>query len=257
MKEGTHCFSTATPGTSLPSCPDAVGSGHPDEGAALIDPVIEYAHPDLPGGIGLVVVAGNVYRGSRLPELAGRYVFADWSDSFQSPGGQLLVATPNDAGLWAFEPLPLVDAPDGVLDEYVLAFGQDLDGEVYVLTTATAGPTGTTGRVYRLGPASGTAAEGDTAAPEALTLEAGFPNPFRTATSLRFRLSESGRVTVRVLDVLGRHVDTLTDAAFPAGTHSVTWDATNEAGRVVPSGVYLVQVTAGERIASRTVTLLR
>jgi hypothetical protein len=40
----------------------------------------------------------------------------------------------------------------GRLGHYLLGFGQDNEGEVYVLTTNNAGPNGTTGRVYRLAP---------------------------------------------------------------------------------------------------------
>lgn len=253
VKEGTHCFDAANPETSPADCPDTIGDGHPDAGAPLLDPVIEYAHPGLPGGIGLAVVGGHVYRGSALPELEGRYVFGDWSASFGTPSGHLLLATPTAEGLWAFEPLPLVDAPDGAVGVYVLAFGQDLNGEVYVLTTEMAGPSGDTGSVYRLAPGTSTSAEEPASTPGALTLETGFPNPFRSATTLRFRLAESSPVTVRVLDALGRHVATLADGSLPAGVHTIAWEASDDA----ESGIYFIQITAGGHTASRTVTLIK
>ena len=46
--------------------------------------------------------------------------------------------------------LPVADAPTG----FVLAFGQDPAGEMYVLTTASGGPSGSTGAVWRIAPAS-------------------------------------------------------------------------------------------------------
>ena len=39
---------------------------------------------------------------------------------------------------------------DRQLDEFVLAFGEDAAGELYVLTTEQAGPQGDTGKVYRI-----------------------------------------------------------------------------------------------------------
>ena len=36
------------------------------------------------------------------------------------------------------------------MGDYLLGFGQDADGELYVLVSDNAGPTGTTGRVYQL-----------------------------------------------------------------------------------------------------------
>jgi hypothetical protein len=52
--------------------------------------------------------------------------------------------------------LRVAGTPDGRLGRYVLGFGQDLDGEVYVLTTENTGPTGNTGKVFKLvGPGVG------------------------------------------------------------------------------------------------------
>jgi hypothetical protein len=124
----------------------------------LIDPVIEYTHPDNvnPDGrepIGLVVVGGNVYRGRAIPALEGRYIFGVWSNDFATPGGTLLAARPTPTGLWSFEELFVVKRGDdgsGELGHFLLGFGQDRAGEVYVCTTDNIGPSGTTGRVYKI-----------------------------------------------------------------------------------------------------------
>ena len=149
VKEGTHCFSTATPSESLAECPDAESDGVP-----LIDPIIEYASANQAGGLGLSVIAGHVYRGSALPSLAGRYVFGDWSTGFAEPDGHLFVASPpaGGSGLWSMEPLAIEGRDGGNLGEYVLGIGEDTAGELYVLTTEVGAPSGTTGKVYRIAP---------------------------------------------------------------------------------------------------------
>jgi glucose/arabinose dehydrogenase len=152
VKEGTHCFDAENANTEPPSCPDTVGSGHPDAGAPLVDPIIEYKNANQPGGLGLVVIGGNVYRGSALPQLRGRYVFGDWSRSFDQPDGTLFAATPRARGLWPMQELRVAGTPDGRLGHHVLGFGQDLGGEVYVLITDNPGPTGNTGKVFKLIP---------------------------------------------------------------------------------------------------------
>jgi glucose/arabinose dehydrogenase len=149
VKEGTHCFSTANPDESPAECPDEVQSGI-RAGDPLIDPVIEYANHHQPGGLGAVVVGGHVYRGDELPQLAGRYVFGDWSREFEEPDGTLFVASPRKKGLWLLQELRVANRPSGRIDHYVLGFGQDLSGEVYVLVTESTGPTGTTGKVFKL-----------------------------------------------------------------------------------------------------------
>jgi glucose/arabinose dehydrogenase len=152
VKEGTHCFSTENPDQSLDECPDMDPDGRP-----LVDPVIEYQNANAEGGLGLVVIGGNVYRGSAMPDWDGYYIFGDWSTSFDLPDGTLLIAIPSDAEgeLWTISELMIEGIDGGRLGEYLLSFGQDANGEVYILTTETAGPSGTTGKLYRLIPAAG------------------------------------------------------------------------------------------------------
>jgi glucose/arabinose dehydrogenase len=157
VKEGTHCFSTATPSQSPAECPELVESGV-RAGDPLVDPVIEYANARQTGGLGLAVVGGYVYRGSALPQFHGRYVFGDWSESFGGPPtGKLFVAKQRKQGLWQMEQLRIATSPNGELGHRVLGFGQDSDGELYVLTTDNVGPAGTTGKVFMLVSPSGRA----------------------------------------------------------------------------------------------------
>jgi len=151
VNEGTHCFDAENPNVSPAECPDEVLSG-PTAGDPLVDPVIEYANSRNPeGGIGVVVVGGFVYRGTTLRQLSGRYIFGDWSRSFGGPpDGTLLAAKSRKKGLWQIQELRVATNPSGRLEERILGFGQDFAGEVYVLTTDNTGPTGNTGKVFRL-----------------------------------------------------------------------------------------------------------
>ena len=149
VKEGTSCFSTANPDQSLDSCPAEDADGRP-----LVDPIIEYQNGNAPGGLGLVVIGGNVYRGSAMPEWEGFYIFGDWSTAFDQANGTLLIAMPPDGdGLWTMQELMIAGSDNGRLNEYLLSFGQDSSGEIYILTTENAGPAGSTGKIYRLVPA--------------------------------------------------------------------------------------------------------
>jgi glucose/arabinose dehydrogenase len=145
VKEGTHCFDAENPTVSPATCPSTDPEGDP-----LIDPVIEYANIAQPGGLGVVVVGGHVYRGHDLRGFRGRYIFGDWSRSFDQPDGTLFVATPRHRGLWKLDELRIGNDADGRLGRYVLGFGQDTRGEVYVLTTDNTAPVGNTGKVFRL-----------------------------------------------------------------------------------------------------------
>ncbi len=147
VKEGTHCFSTENPDESLDSCPEIGARGEP-----LVDPIIEYLNVNQEGGLGLVVIGGFVYRGDDLEDFQGQYIFGDYSRTSDTGDGTLFVATPPETGggLWNMEELAISNRDDGRIGEFVLSFGQDSDNELYVLTTEMPGPTGTTGKVYRL-----------------------------------------------------------------------------------------------------------
>lgn len=143
LREGTFGFDPNEPAAIMQEGPTTGPLG--DE---LIDPVLVYAHPGVAQGVeveerGISVSGGYVYRGSAIPELVGYYVFGDWSQSFGAPGGKLFVASTEETGGWEF-------VLDRQLDEFVLAFGEDAAGELYVLTTEQAGPQGDTGKVYRI-----------------------------------------------------------------------------------------------------------
>lgn len=147
LKEGTHCFNPSSPNQAPDNCPNTGPAGEP-----LLDPAIEYANIRNPqGGLGTVVIGGYVYRGSALPELYGRYIFGDWSSASGAGRGLLLAATrAAEGGLWEITPLA-VNGQEG-LGEYLLSFGQDDQNELYVLAAASTGPSGSSGKVYRLVP---------------------------------------------------------------------------------------------------------
>ena len=145
VKEGTHCFNAADNTTSLADCPDVDNLGNP-----LMDPVIEMRHVNNPGGgETIVIVGGYVYRGDAIPELEGRYIFGSFANSF-APTGELFVADAGP-GLWDFSEIDLASYGD-TIGEFIKGFGQDLNGEIYVTTSTILGPTGTSGKLFKLVP---------------------------------------------------------------------------------------------------------
>ena len=121
VREANHCYNPSSGCTT----------------SGLIDPLVEYDH-----STGNSITGGFVYRGTRLPALAGRYVFADYVSSrlfvFQPPN-PLVAATPR----------VVFAASDAVATapENISAFGQSNDGELYTV--------GYGGGIYALQAASG------------------------------------------------------------------------------------------------------
>jgi len=148
VKEGTICFSTDNDKTIRPSCPSVDSAGNP-----LIDPIIQMKNKSNPDGDGnwVVVIGGNVYRGSAFPQWQGKYIFGNYSSSLTAAQGGLYVATPANTGMWSTESLALKDYPNN-LGYYVKGFGQDLSGEMYVTVAGVQGVSGSTGKVFKIVP---------------------------------------------------------------------------------------------------------
>jgi glucose/arabinose dehydrogenase len=143
IKEGTHCFDPENRMVSLPNC-SAVGA----VGEPLLDPIIEYGHD-----FGTVVIGGYVYRGKQLPDFEGSYIFGDWSKFEKEGDGSLLVAKPsNESRRWNWKEIWITNKPNGRIGSFIRSFGQDNDGEIYVLTSDVSGPSGNTGKVYKIVP---------------------------------------------------------------------------------------------------------
>ena len=87
-------------------------------------------------------------------------------------------------------------------------------------------------------------AVGDAQLPVRLELSPPVPDPVRSSARFAFALPVAGDVTLALFDALGRHVRTLAAGSLPAGRYVRVWDARDEAGRAVPSGVYLARLSS-------------
>lgn len=155
LLEGFEGFNVAEPNRGLAAAPRQGLRGEP-----LVAPIIAYKNfngfRNDPEALGISVTGGFVYRGSAIPELQGQYVFGDWSRNWGRPEGvlfrALLLPKEQEGQTWTLEPLELASHPEGHMGAYVTAFGEDEEGELYVLTNGGNTPTGRTGRVWKLVP---------------------------------------------------------------------------------------------------------
>jgi hypothetical protein len=92
----------------------------------------------------------------------------------------------------------------------------------------------------------------------AFHLQQNTPNPFNPATVIEFAVPEAGPVALRIYDPTGKVVRTLVDRTYErAVRESVSWDGRDEAGKLVPSGVYFYRLEAGATSATRKMLLLK
>ena len=83
------------------------------------------------------------------------------------------------------------------------------------------------------------------------------PNPFAATTVISFSTELPGLSSVRVFDLSGRLVRTLADGEMGAGEHTLVWDARDAAGRILPSGVYVLHVSTPAGSQTRSMCLVR
>jgi glucose/arabinose dehydrogenase len=141
IKEGTHCFDPDNPETSPVSCATQDAFGNP-----LRDPVIEFKNSrSFSDGLGNVSIGGYVYEGANESDLDGKYIFGVLTQSADMNGA--IFAADRNGTTWDYEKLSITNKTNNELDEYVLGFGKDNSGEVYVLTN---GSTASSGKVYRI-----------------------------------------------------------------------------------------------------------
>jgi hypothetical protein len=88
-------------------------------------------------------------------------------------------------------------------------------------------------------------------------LYSAYPNPFNPSTTIRYALSNSSRITLKVYNILGEKIRTIVDEFQSPGEKSVMWDGTNNQGKSVGSGVYLYQLQSGNEIKTKKMTLLK
>ena len=83
--------------------------------------------------------------------------------------------------------------------------------------------------------------------PEVYALRNNYPNPFNPETTLKYDLPEAGDVTLEVYNMLGQVVSTLVNEHQTAGRYAIQWDATNDHGQSLSSGVYFYRVQVGDQ----------
>jgi hypothetical protein len=120
-------------------------------------------------------------------------------------------------------------------------------GETYTYTASVGGPDPQI--LFRISvsvPALGTA-----------VLNPNVPNPFRDGTTFSFEIPGPGRVSIRIFDVRGALVATLTDTDYPAGLSVLNWNGRADKGHPAPAGVYFVRMGYEGRTITRKISIIR
>jgi len=191
-------------------------------------PLYSYTHDE-----GSAIVGGARYWGTRLPELMGVFVFADytsgvvWGLHYDGAG------TPERFDL-AYNAPTMYMVGGGFNDEILMG---SFDGHIY--------------RLARIPTAVG-------AHPPRSHLAGNFPNPFNPSTTIRYVLEHTASVRLDIVSVTGERVRQFSFARAGAGAHDVHWHGETDRGGRAASGVYFCRlIVDGLAVDSSRMVLLQ
>lgn len=93
--------------------------------------------------------------------------------------------------------------------------------------------------------------------PDQFTLEQNYPNPFNPLTTIQFSLDIPARVQLNIYNTLGQKIKTLWDGPADAGTTTLQWDASDNNGQKMASGVYFYELKAGNTDETKKMILVQ
>lgn len=211
--------------------------------SAALDSVQETPAPAglVPGrgtfSVGLITDGTISYEGT-VTGLSGPLTAAHFHDAARGTAGGVvksLTFTNNSTkGEWTSS-----DATQPLTDMLVREL---VEGRLYVNVHTTANPGGEIrGQVANSGDLVSIVVEQvSKQMPSSFQLDQNYPNPFNPSTTISFALHSSGRVSLKIYNVLGQQVAVLLDGVKSAGVYKVTFDAS-----ALSSGVYFYRLSTG------------
>ena len=93
--------------------------------------------------------------------------------------------------------------------------------------------------------------------PASFKVHQNYPNPFNPTTEINFDIPKATNVTISIYNVLGQKVTTLVDSHFEAGYYNAVWNATNDFGSSVASGIYIYKVQTNKNVDVKRMVYLK
>jgi hypothetical protein len=148
-----------------------------------------------------------------------------------------------------------LDNFQGVPAGYTMSLTDTKTGEVYLLDGPRSFAVSLTSgekKTYILTAAQKPVSVADAKRPAAFGITAVTPNPFNPTATVHYSLPKAGNVSIKVYNVNGQVVRTLTESYEHPGNHSVVWNAADSA-----SGIYFVRIISNGLTDSRKITLAK
>jgi len=97
----------------------------------------------------------------------------------------------------------------------------------------------------------------DIALPITYALHNNYPNPFNPVTNILYDIPEVSDVKLEIYNVMGQRVRTLAEGSHEAGRYQIVWNATNDYGEGLSSGMYIYRIQAGDFVSVKKLILMK
>ena len=97
----------------------------------------------------------------------------------------------------------------------------------------------------------------DYISPQNFTLDQNYPNPFNSNTTVTYNLPDNQMISLKILDASGKIIRTMVNEFQYSGSKRVQWNAMNDNGQKVSSGVYFFSVETENIRQTRKMILLK
>jgi hypothetical protein len=84
-----------------------------------------------------------------------------------------------------------------------------------------------------------------------------YPNPFNPNTTIQYALIETGKVSLKIYNLLGQEIRTLVNNTQDAGYQTIQWDGRDDIGQSVASGIYIYRLETDGYVSTKKMILLK
>ncbi len=146
------------------------------------------------------------------------------------------------------------NGPNGLLGDGVQQNELPFSSSFPFLAPPSEGYANSHGKTY-MGPIGITPNGGNI--PTDFSLGQNYPNPFNPTTQIKYDISKTQNVSIKIFDLLGREVRTLVNEMKTPGQYSVMWDSKNSSGTIVSSGIYFYRLETGDFVDIKKMVLVK
>ena len=84
-----------------------------------------------------------------------------------------------------------------------------------------------------------------------------YPNPFNPETTINFSISEPSEISLKIYNMYGKEVCNLISDFYLSGNYSVKWNAVDNDGNELSSGIYIYQLSTKNSTYSNRMVLIK